>query len=150
MRTLKPIKAYEKRLVRTIEWSMTPEQLVRFLEDLDKMDEELEQNDFKRGKPKISQYQGYVVYEYKRKPKIYFDPHTQKVRVSSKDYEKNKIRCHNQAFFLLQTLHTLGYMNVKFGKFRIRRDLKSGKEKKKARELLEKRFEPERKPIEWE
>lgn len=147
MRTLKNIRHFEKLVVRSMEWSMSPAHLARFFKNLKNMDEELEQIDYTKGRPKISQYEGYIVYEYKRKPKIYFNPYRQQVRVSSEDYKKNKIACHNQAFFLLETLHHLGYITVKFGKFRMRRDL-TEKQMVRARKLIEKRFKPERK-IQW-
>jgi len=148
LKTLKTVKNYEKLLYKSVSWSMTQQQIGKLFKDLSILDSKLELIEYKKGRPKISQYEGYIVYAYKRKPKIYLNPYTQKIKVESKDFQKNEIACHNQAYFLIQTLNHLGYVTAKFGSWRMRLDL-TPEQKEKARKKLKKRRNPEPKPIEW-
>ena len=143
---LKSICEYTRRAWRLVKWEMTPEQRMKFLKMYDRIDEILDDVNFKKARPKIELVKGDRVYKYPSKPDIYFNPYENVFWVTSGDWKRyDKPDINNQARFFVNLLHKAGLMNVKHEKY-VRRPKTSRKEWGRwvirLREEMERRMEP--------
>jgi hypothetical protein len=155
MKTLDRICVYTRYFIQRVAFTMSDEQRECLLKDLPELDDKIQQIP-RKGSVKVEIKNGNIVYKYKYakkgkptfRPTIYFDPNDLKFRVTIKAYKKyGKEGCSNQAHFLIQHLHTLGYIDAKWSNFRTRPNLR---EKDKERAIKERlRRLKEKKIVIW-